>query len=285
MNILRSTDEIVCRMYHGFNSDHGSDTSDLGVKELRRLGWSVLESDYYGGVENIVRSLWRTKSKTAIKTASQEVDKIVAAGKKVILMGHSNGATMCAYISQQLQDRGYGDLIVGVVVFNAALKNEYTWAYKVPWIINCFCPDDNVLIWGATTRAAYANFKGWLKDLVGIKKSGNLWGSYGAHANSDDPRVIPVDMSMGNGSSPELEVHGHSEVWTPPIRLQYWMVIVSNKMRTLIRLALEESRKKPESGAEAENGDGDDTDLTRIELPEGSKDPEDTIIYGDPENS
>jgi len=187
-------------LLHGFNSKNGRNTTDKMIAPFNEAGFDVTEADYRGGYAGLVPGLFATKTHHARAEAERITRNILNHRRPVVLVGHSNGCAMAAMISENLYKRGMGDLIVGVALFNAALRSDYGWGYLAAKVVNCYCPSDHVLIYGATLRAKYSELKCWAKKLFNDGCTGHLWGKYGSCPHDGVINCEYVDLGCGHST-------------------------------------------------------------------------------------
>ncbi len=180
----------------GYNSDQGEETVDRLKQPLISLGYVVTDPDYRGARSGPISGIFRTLSYQNYIVATRIAYQIKQAGRKVILVAHSNGVAVTSYIVEILEECGLLRLIERVVAIHGALTHGYRWSCRV---VNIY-GDDMVLTVGANTRRAVSYGRCFIKKIFKRQCTGSRWGDYGAHPDLCSGHCKNIRSDPGHSS-------------------------------------------------------------------------------------
>lgn len=181
-------------LIHGFNVRYGGKKStDNFTFPLEQEGYEVIELDYPR--TGLVST--RFVNNTLKKTLKRLIRHIKQDGRKVTVIGHSNGCTIAYLASLNAFPSESPD---NIICFNPAILADAEFGREVKNIYIFYSQSDMVLFFGK-----------WLKLFTPTKWFGDRpWGAMGRSGYiGDDRRVHNVDLELliGNGKV------GHSTVF------------------------------------------------------------------------
>lgn len=153
----------IAIIVHGFNvADGGDSTTDRLQPYLENVGFEVVSYDT-AWTTGLVRDLLLVRSQNDER--SQELADVITKykqeGRKIVVIGHSNGATLTYLANALLADKGLKTADV-LIYINPALKSDFGPPKGVKWMVVYFTPHDRPVLWGKLlSRLIPAKWRPW----------------------------------------------------------------------------------------------------------------------------